>query len=155
MSLNFFVPVTCFLKHADLIFLSDVINHKSYTRNSIFSIGKENLYVENKIKSIYTWNSVCIDEINLPYMYIRLIFNIYQWLVEQNLDFIKRVNNVAIFSMVASFSLTCIIELMNNLKKCILRKFKLIHMKFSVNIFVDLWILFHFKQGGSDAIVEV
>lgn len=57
--------------------------------------------------------------------------------------------------MVASFSLTCIIELMNNLKKCILRKFKLIHRKFSVNIFVDLWILFHFKQGGSDAIVEV
>lgn len=62
-------------------------------RNSIFSIGKENLYVEKKRKSIYTWNSVCIDEINLPYMYIRLIFNIYQWLVEQNLDFIKRVNN--------------------------------------------------------------
>lgn len=48
------------------------------------------------------------------------------------------------------------IELMYNLKKkCILRKFKLIHRKFSVNIFVDFWVLFHLKQGGSDAIVEV
>lgn len=48
------------------------------------------------------------------------------------------------------------IELMYNLKKkCILGKFKLIHRKFSVNIFVDFWVLFHLKQGGSDAIVEV
>lgn len=48
------------------------------------------------------------------------------------------------------------IELMYNLKKkCILGKFKLIHRKLGVNIFVDFWVLFHLKQGGSDAIVEV
>lgn len=54
------------------------------------------------------------------------------------------------------FQFICIIELMCSfLKKCILGKFKFIYRKFSVNIFVDFWVLFYLKQGGFDVIVEV
>lgn len=108
MSLNFFCTCyMCFLKYTDLIFLSDVINHKSYTRNSIYSIGKEKYIMQRRKRTIiYSRNSVCInsmciDEINL----YKCILQCDIHYLSMTLDFIKRVNNIALCSMMANFSL--------------------------------------------------